>query len=145
MSKYYKPGIEEFHVGFEYEYSDLDHDLKTTKWFKESVPIEFNSSYYLELLSKEDWIRVKYLDRDDIEDLGFVDQNDRGMSENYGYLFYIEDPDVPTYYTELRFWKNTRRVQIKGGLVNKVFDGFLKNKSELKQILKQLGIIDEGN
>lgn len=40
-----------------------------------------------------------------IEQLGWVDQNDRGMSENYGYLFKKGD-------YELRYWKTHPRINL---------------------------------
>ena len=76
-SKYYTPTIEEFHVGFEYE----------VKWNEEKViPYTFPNypragidwgsirdkiAIIENLLSSKDKVKVKYLDREDIESLGF--------------------------------------------------------------------------
>jgi hypothetical protein len=147
-NEYYTPTIEEFHIGFEYEYSDLDHNLKNTKWFKEKVPLEFSSSYYLELINKKDWIRVKYLDKEDVESLGFINwavewtnparyyftkalPNGQESIKKGIQLFFIfgsYDRDHVTIYNTI------------DKIDHVLFDGVVKNKSELKQLLKQLNI-----
>ena len=75
-NKYYTPELEEFHVGFEYEYFTKDWVGKdyTHTWVK----LKFNQKedygndldnmvYFIET----EQVRVKYLDREDIESLGF--------------------------------------------------------------------------
>ena len=138
--KYYIPDISEFHVGFEFEYTKDDGTLiKST---------DFNFSFYnddtdtvteVEGKIKEKSIRVKYLDREDIEECGFNETSNEDMADNNGYLFTKEDKDFITAWIELRFWTNSKRVQIKK-IDGIVFDGIIKNKSEFKRILKQVGI-----
>lgn len=89
---------------------------------------EINLDDNLNLMSK---YRVKYLDKEDIESLGFK------------YYDKIED-SIYFKYKSFRLAFNP--------IVNKVeivelgpchFRGSIKNKSELKVILKQIGIINE--
>ena len=83
-SKYYTPEIEEFHVGFEYEYKEtfLDGTVKSKEQFDnakwvESISSIGDSPYVHRALSgkiadnKRGGIRVKYLDKEDIESFGF--------------------------------------------------------------------------
>jgi len=81
-------------------------------------------------------IRVKYLDKEDIESLGFNVVTDRAMSENNGHLFVLKNPKDDCNI-KLRFWYNSRRINIQDN-IGIVFDGIIKNKSELRILLKQL-------
>ena len=187
-SKYYTPDISEFHVGFEYEVFDSKYEYKveklsetklkvlsdpitTTGWFKEAY--EIDSFLYVEGSSdiksnipsyiENDKVRVKYLDREDIESLGFkedqeykstVDESnsdwhyDHGMKSNNGSLRLI--------YTNWRIYGSSETGKIDYSKYNEysvvkivksvidgeqfvAFVGFIKNKSELKQILKMIG------
>ena len=65
MSEYYTPEIEEFHVGFECEYKEPDEEA-----FESDELTERDVAY---LLAYPDRARVKYLDKEDIESLGFTD------------------------------------------------------------------------
>ena len=140
MSKYYTPEIEEFHVGFEYQAQDLSLDGTSLYWFK--YTFEINDS--LELLFKpNDWYdlpRVKYLDKEDIESLGFT--------SNYKKYYKIDAPGKLRYWTEvhLDFRLGIEDIIIKGfrGEENDyLFRGIIKNKSELKRLMKQLNITNE--
>src|SRR3954462_1352601 len=66
MDKYYTPKNEEIHIGLEYERRDFDEE---NRWVKEALGF---SSGWLEI--PEDFaqnIRVKYLDKEDIEACGW--------------------------------------------------------------------------
>jgi len=70
-NKYYTPTIEEFHVGFEFEFRHSDY--KEDGWKKFTTPV-FNMEredcpFACQTLEE---YRVKYLDREDIESLGFT-------------------------------------------------------------------------
>lgn len=146
-SKYYTPTIEEFHVGFEYEYYeqclfDLP-DKKTPIWINKVFGNEYEEldSVAYDITQTPSTIRIKYLDKEDIESLGWEYVEDRGMSENYGYTFnkpiqYLSGGDA---WYKLRYWFTNHRVRIEP-LGGPIFDGTIKNKSELKILLKQLGI-----
>ena len=126
MSKYYTPKIEEFHVGFECEYQNIDNGLWGT--FKHP---DLNS---LPLEHEIEFIRVKYLDREDIESLGFtVSNNDPYWYDckNERFWMYKESPKD-------RYWN------ISDEQSDISFRGLIKNKSELKKLLIQLSILEDG-
>lgn len=131
-NKYYTPEIEEFHVGFHYE------ELMNGKW----APDIFEPNLYcddrdmfLNGLDKET-IRVKYLDQEDIESLGFEEIVD----ENYGrYQWMFTNGHVRVF---TRQWGKKIVIAKEGwvgGSNNILYLGSCKNKSELKRILKQIG------
>jgi hypothetical protein len=122
-NKYYVPEISEFHVGFECELKDND---KVHEWFPimctMSTPFDVDSSHYS--------ARVKYLDKEDIESLGFK-QSER---DEFWYD-HIED----------RFWlykedNLSDRWIIDDNESEYHFAGTIKNKSELKKLMQQLNI-----
>ncbi len=130
-NKYYTPKIEEFHVGFEFEvYEDYDV-LPEKSWHKETYPSDTVSQFYL----NEGLLRVKSLDQEDIESLGFeqdkenpkVFKNMRNFAMGWAIVFKCYD-DIYIYrILPNRSWSADR------------FRGKAKNKSELKKILKMIG------
>ena len=124
--KYYTPTIEEFHPNFEFEYKTLG-DI----WEKEKYPFGTVWSSADDVVGGN--IRVKHLDREDIEGEGYVHSRaeclyKRQLSKGYLLLLHI-----PKY--------NHVTIAYQGG---KSFDkhikftGTIKNKSELKKILKMI-------
>ena len=122
-NKYYTPDITEFHVGFEYE-------RKTSFGWVKSIFIEplFNNSKIGQGsgADKKEWFsfekRVKYLYKEDIESLGFAQ-----VIEDQYTLDDIElliDDDL---FVQI--------IKDDGFL----FQGTIKNKSELKKVLKMIG------
>jgi hypothetical protein len=131
-TKYYTPNIEEFHVGFEFE--GLITERGHQSWsLNDNLTANKLSDIILWLSEEKDHpryeeVRVKYLDREDIESLGF-NTEDNGTCYNmekgfdiYG-LYPLEDNLI-----EICKFTNT------------LFKGMVKNKSELKMILKMLNI-----
>lgn len=146
-NKYYTPEIEEFHDGFEYEFKSgfFDGTVKTKEQFDESEwktdTFEGHDFAYLyRALNGRNaesglcGIRVKYLDREDIEGLGWEYDSDTS-SGNISF-------NHPKKKIELIFFPKTRMVGFFKGRVASGFMGsmYVKNKSELKRLLKQLGI-----
>jgi hypothetical protein len=135
-NKYYTPEIEEFHVGFECEYSDKDNT-----WVSHVV----KEGEGLRLGNKRDY-RVKYLDQEDIESLGFEVSGLGTYPEIEEYLFGVpslmkDDGSTGNGYW-LKFWKKTKKVEITDCTQvfhRRLFDGVVKNKSELKKVLKMIG------
>ena len=170
MEKYYTPTVDEFHVGFEYEVKyDFDRDkndidlfsgkhklkvIESNKW-EERVFSEFdtvnpctwehtliNYSHMIDDFS-ESLIRVKYLDKEDIESLGF-----KHIGNAVDIWYAIEGR------FEIGSW-TSRRIQIHYGREDnrmyisaedppddhKIFEGIIKNKSELIKLMKQLNIL----
>lgn len=138
-NKYYTPTIDEFYVGFEYEY-------RYNHWEKRGYfPTHFNFTELDNLISLQN-IRVKYLDKTDIESLGFVDIHkgtDRGSIDRcYKYqlrkIVSNKYEPIPTYkiLCDLHYYPDKPGIIYIGGLC----DFNIKNKSELVKLLKMLGI-----
>ncbi len=84
--------------------------------------------------------RVKYLDKDDIEDLGFAVEHSPLAPDNIiykrgegGFNRYVNSNFTMQHYT------SQDRLVIASPL-SIIFNGTIKNKSELKRLLKQLNI-----
>ena len=132
--KYYTPSIEEFHVGFEYERCDDGYS-----WFKDTFPRTWENGQgvgWPKLLSnaiKGRYIRVKHLDREDIESLGWdaaLDDIGYGLVTQKG--LYLCRPFLNSDFTialiELRHDGRC------------IFFGKIRNKSELETIMRMIGI-----
>ena len=77
-NKYYIPNEEEFHLGFECEYYNSYSDrwisiiLDSSNFTLNDLDGSFDEDYVLsEEYTKSNKFRVKYLDKEDIESLGF--------------------------------------------------------------------------
>ncbi len=151
MDKYYIPEIEEFHVGFEYEYMNSIGDKQ---WYNQTVDISDLADIMTNIDDTCLEFRVKYLDQSDIESLGFelkdvLNKEDKvtGEKKEWQLLFsYVKALDVPGRF-RLYFYPNAYgfnvavRHPLSDGPV--IFKGKLKNKSELKKLLKQIGIKED--
>ena len=144
--KYYTPEIEEFHVGFEYQiFEDWDY-YPIKSWHNQVYGKDGDNQEGIGYVSEpmSDY-RVKHLDREDIESFEFIksglakdvfiskETHDiQGIGENYiiGINFKEGTDYVQVFYTR----DEERAV---GAIL---FAGRLKNKSELKRILKQIGV-----
>lgn len=139
-NKYYTPSIEELHIGFEYEqFSHLNG-----KW--ESKFLDY--SPFMTILDEENCdcsehhIRVKYLDKEDIESLGF---NKLGMPTWYEFKELTSIFNSGVYRLRLCNQPDKEdnvRITISDSSIDDeiIYAGKIKNKSELKVLLKQLGI-----
>lgn len=179
QDKYYVPKIEEFHVGFEFEYKEtfLDGTVKTQEQYDSFkwLPSVFNigdGPYIQRALIDVNYsnnrcgVRVKYLDKEDIESLGFklIDKKSSTMFdepiEDYYILYklgnnYIEynswyssevNNDGKRYLKKNEKYTIFSKQFIKGEnnfVTNIKFSGTIKNKSELKFILKSIGVLKE--
>ena len=147
-SKYYTPTIDEFHVEFEYE-RNIGSSTEHEKWkkiddFSNAYEYEDDPLYGVIKDLRCENIRVKYLDKEDIETCGFTfyHKNDKsywgGTCHTYiigndvgnVFLYYIPDKNKVVIRQELEQGEN------------QLFEGIVKNKSELKKLIKQLGIDD---
>lgn len=153
--KYYTPSIEEFHVGFEYEIEDIHDSLVDTTWRKQTYGFSDTAIGIQEIGLKS--MRVKYLDREDIEschkehfkELKFVyDNNAEPIPGRTPYecpTAYLLDDQLYTgqlwilYHFESDGMVWIEYVKDCGGQ-GYLFKGTIKNKSELKRILKQIGV-----
>ena len=148
-NKYYTPTIEEFHVGFEYEVNF--GSIENPDWVKESL-YRGTEVIVLPFMITQN-IRVKYLDKEDIESLGweFVSLKYEGNKIRKLKKEYL-NKDITSlksweieycyYYMDYNF--DTNHLVIHNDQEYSAsyvwFDGIIKNKSELKILLKQLGI-----
>lgn len=142
--KYYTPNLEEFHVGFEYEY--LTNDVRQEEHFHKDVfnGIDtFEDKECLHLIDIKniiekvpDDIRVKYLDTEDIKECG-------GTNYQEGYE-YDHTWDIGKHH-ELKAWFHRGlpivRITRKDFSNVFLFHGDIKNKSELKKLIQQLNIM----
>jgi len=115
--KYYTPEIEEFHVGFEYR-------LKG----EENIRILSSNCTVDTELSE-----VKYLDKEDIESLGWAGQKANSVYFKKGKYRLVHWMDKPVrLVTIIEEYTGGEEIILRKAMV--------KNKSELKKLLKQLGV-----
>lgn len=141
--KYYTPTVEEFHVGFEYEettHSSLYEDEGLNNWVKNTL----KHLWQLGNIGLHETVRVKYLDREDIESLGWkITKNYTGeleaqflISET---LFYDLTLDYEGNLLIEKFI-STETIGSYNSFI--IFEGSIKNKSELKWLMKRLKILE---
>lgn len=144
MDKYYVPSIEEFHVGFECEIRMIQDPNGIWNFCKEGnykkyIVVASNIYVISTIINENDYIRVKYLDKQDIEECGFIYDNE------------LKFPNGSYKSTVVEFLKNEyclSRIDVNeimiskyiDGVFDKLFIGVIKNKSELKRVLKMIGI-----
>lgn len=98
-NKYYTPTIDEFCFGFEYEWREGDDE--TTPWIK--AICDYNMLPVTEESRERNQYRVKYLNREDVEELGweFIKKDEYGSDVFYknietgpkkGVKYYIHVP-----------------------------------------------------
>lgn len=168
QQKYYCPDISEFYEGFEYEFKERMGNYSKNKF--RVTKLNDALQHYLD----RKMIRVKYLDQQDIESLGWdlgisFWERDTNERVNVVRLKSIADNSLSfqkiiteTQTYSLTMFDNLRVVIVKNylsdhktGLILKnkmihepknimvkesLFDGIIKNKSELKKIMQQLNI-----
>lgn len=129
IEKYYTPKIEEFHIGFEYEIFD-NNEWKKIKilphYIGGDLRIDVPNLGHHDVPYKP---RVKYLDKEDIESLGFKETKTKN--------FFELDNKKESY---LSWYPEVNRVEIGDNECSGGFSGIIKNKSELVKLLKQLEI-----
>lgn len=137
INKYYTPEIGEFHVGFQYQRNDGGVWYNNTSDAYDMMSVQtqlnksnFNKGEYINYRKFNKRIRVKYLDREDIESLGFT-QSKSDINwydyKNNRYWLYREDNK------DWRWIISDEQSEVS-------FAGNIKNKAELKVLLKQLNI-----
>lgn len=129
---YYTPKIEEFYVGFEYE------SMHKGEWIKDKITqvcdipeddLEHNNGSET---------RVKYLDKEDIESLGFTYSKDMmyALSKFSNKKIHIL---FNNYDNKIVIMRNDDHMFTEQDTI--YFSGKIRNKSELKQILKIISVI----
>lgn len=132
--KYYTPKIEEFHVGFEYEmkyFSDSYWQKKVigTNIFEVNWSGQDQEEYHMESLIESNKVRVKCLDRQDIEELGWVFIHDGGAFEE----FFLDGWNLSFFLKHIEITNYTKYESAS-------FIGVIRNKSELKKVMEMVGI-----
>lgn len=123
--KYYIPKINEFHIGFEFE---VNYGAGIG-WVKDSL--YSNTEVIVLPFIKTENIRVKYLDREDIESLGFK------YTELFGYR--LNDYCLIHWPNDV-LNENTYEICLFTSPKTTIFYGRIKNKSELRKLLEMLNI-----
>ena len=145
-SKYYAPSDDEFRIGFEfYSVEEIDGSI--------NGPYTIKDCYDLEVQARNCWknysdILIKYLDKEDIESLGFKDHNGEShiYEENNVIGFVVwngKDEYTIKYDTESHVIKSIVHTAGLHKMFNCFFSIKVKNKSELRKLLIQLEIINE--
>ncbi len=152
MSNYYTPSIEEFHVGMEFELLDQTTTkmINDRKWHtvtvspnnnEMGVSVAFNR---IPQLLKRNEIRVKLLDNEDLESLGFVESKNKnlGITEyiKYKLNWGFNDQSKYSIYQMNGVWNMVVTEQNSYDSPTAVFRINVKNKSELKKLMNMLQI-----
>ena len=151
MEKYYTPKIEEFHVGFEYERKEHPQ-LESSTWQKHTFD-NTNDIYggyegeteLSEISFNNVEVRVKYLDKEDIESLGFKHEGGKLRSGakqlyskgNVGLIHFADKNEIGTFTKDLSKCDLYSQIHVDPISTNRIT---IKNKSELKKLLKQLNV-----
>jgi len=170
MDKYYVPKISEFHVGFECErywtgsvisikgQKVFDDTEKTTGWHKVVVRKNFKDTeegweytdFHDIIYDIEDSdVRVKYLDREDIESFKFKKKDAIGYVNEYNLTSVVSKAwgarggmiRLKTIYTIIHFDDHITISEECGEIGDNLFKGICKNKSQLKQLLTWIAIL----
>jgi len=154
--KYYTPEIEEFHVGFEFE-EEFREEWNKLSRPPENLPykfikLQFDTSHSISRITnkiKLGKVRVKKLDQEDIESLGWKPIITKSIGKNH-YEGLFENTTCGKMIFEHDFFNE--KVTIKhpnyirdasgnfDGYIIYVYKLYIKNKSELRRLMKQLGI-----
>lgn len=134
--KYYTPDLSELHYGFEIEYNDLG--------WKPDIVDHLDLHVYDDNV-REGLIRVKYLDREDIESLDWKYIPDRSMGDGQdrwynlfcykSFALFDGDSIIIRKECEIDTNRGLSKSEKEG---QTIFQGTIKNKSELQKLMKQL-------
>ena len=141
MDKYFSPTIEELltEVINNGDVYGFVYNTDTLLQIKFDLPIENSLKYFIENGNKNNEIyslnldiyKLKCLDRDDIESIGFIE-----VIHSYGSFYKKGNFTIEYAYDNVRIV--IRKIEEQN--TTQLFQGIIKNKSELKVILKMLGI-----
>jgi hypothetical protein len=136
-NKYYVPEIEEFHVGFECE---LHMSISTNfcrsnkETWNKMIMHETDILYNIKNYTDKDKIRVKFLDREDIESEGWELYSKGNIN-----FFTFRKPTNDFIQIHVKFGEVSKiSFSTRDGLES--MDFIIKNKSELRKLMKQLNI-----
>jgi hypothetical protein len=125
-NKYFTPDLEDIHVGYEGEVSYLHEDKFTPFKLRHAEETsDFLTGYYNRK------VRTPFLTKEQIEKEGWIDQKDRDMSENMGFLFKSELGDI-------QYWTTNKRLNVSIKSTGYRFDGYCPSINEFRTIMKLL-------
>jgi hypothetical protein len=131
-SNYYTPELSEFYIGFEYdiiEFASINDGPKNLQWISKIFDGRKYGWWDIQDAIKVDKVRVKYLDREDTESFGFINNKLPWQAESDTHIFI-------KMREENQFIIRDKRCD------DQIFGGTIKNKSEFKKLLIQLGIYE---
>lgn len=138
-NNYYTPTPEEFHIGFEFEIKLIGVDDGREYWEKNNFPDYFRNQdwrQHLQQYINSEKICVKHLDQADIENLGWEWAKAEFIHDGYKLGDYELIPSLAAAYGP-----NVYVIYMNQGPNKFVkFSGTIKNKSELKKLMRQIGI-----
>lgn len=132
QNNYYTPTIDEFYIGFEFEHMDIN----TGRWNKHIFGSTYMDEFTMIQMDLNDGLlMVKYLDKEDIESLGWVFDSElsNDVFDRYEGLF-------ENMYYFLQVYHTDQSVVISFPISILIYRLVIKNKSEFKRLMKQLGI-----
>lgn len=132
-NKYYKPSIEEFRVGFKYERRYIKD--KEEIWKQEEVK-SIRDLYVIPVIinNSPDELRVKYLDKEDVGELGWDLTEEDDLSLEFTLRKKGEELRILIYSIK----DSTLSIEDSQGFY--IFLGIIKNQSELKTLMKWLNL-----
>lgn len=158
-NEYYNPSLEEFHVGFVYEsHTTSMNDLAI--WnkgiFSGNEFDTWNSTFHFKTVLDDNRIRVKYLNAEDIESEGWISTEYEWAYDDYFLMFgkhfhlwkkdiqhctfYIEHLDELDGHGQNKYIISIENHSTQTMKIVQIFNGNVKNISELRKLQKQLGI-----
>jgi hypothetical protein len=132
-AKYYTPEFHEFHYGFEYEDGFFNAHFTPKSFDFKDVEGGLRSLFLKSLDNKQ--IRVKCLDKEDIESLGW--ELDTVVKSDTFYIHKTSNLQNGTFRLTFREKENTIEINS----IEYSFYGKIKNKSELKRLMIQTEIL----
>lgn len=141
-SKYYTPSIDEFFVGFEYDCILPQWEIQDWRSTVVGTNEDLDAVYQCIKLGR---IRVKYLDKSDIESCGFKQVIEPWMDGRRHMYFKCTIPNVFDGDEDYLLYNIFTKELSIGSLISyeeyyRVSDIIIKNINELRKLLKQLGI-----
>lgn len=141
-SKFYVPNISEFHVGFECEIASINNNWNITGWRKKVIDV---SDEFTLFGTHPNLYRVKYLDKEDIESLGwklYPGHNYEKLNQvvlfskgKYTLAHSIKNSLITIYITDPTNEGEFPKFIADSIRVNKIK---INNKTELKNLLNKL-------
>jgi hypothetical protein len=124
--KYYTPVLEEFGINFEYEVKVDD------KWEKRILN-HLTSLHNIKVLLEKENIRVRYLNKKDIIECGWIKSGRDFKKYKEKTMYYL--------CTHNNIKRNIiNDIYIQSSIYDCIFEGTIKNISELRKLMHQLEI-----